>query len=145
MKKLGPLGDLLGMIPGMGKMAKGVDPREAEKGLKKTEAIISSMTLVERRSPDILNASRRRRIAAGSGTEVQDVNQLIKQFRDMQKIMGVGRPGFHPGRLELTPVGMALESSSPDIIINWESPNLVLVDFITFLRILMQFERLFNK
>lgn len=86
-KKLGPLGDLLGMIPGMGKMAKDVDPREAEKGLKKTEAIISSMTVQERRAPDILNASRRRRIAAGSGTEVQDVNQLIKQFRDMQKIM----------------------------------------------------------
>jgi signal recognition particle subunit SRP54 len=86
-KKLGPLGDLLGMIPGMGKMTKGVDPAEAEKGLKRTEAIISSMTLQERRAPDILNASRRRRIAAGSGTEVQDVNQLIKQFRDMQKIM----------------------------------------------------------
>jgi len=86
-KKLGPIGDLLGMIPGMGKMTKGVDPREAEKGLKRTEAIISSMTVQERRAPDILNASRRRRIAAGSGTEVQDVNQLIKQFRDMQKMM----------------------------------------------------------
>jgi signal recognition particle subunit SRP54 len=86
-KKLGPLGDLLGMIPGMGKMAKDIDPRETEKTLKQTEAIISSMTIAERRSPDLLNASRRRRIAAGSGVEVQDVNQLMKQFRDMQKMM----------------------------------------------------------
>jgi signal recognition particle subunit SRP54 len=86
-KKLGPLGDLLGMIPGMGKMAKEVDPRETERALKRTEAIISSMTIAERRMPDLLNASRRRRIAAGSGVEVQDVNQLMKQFRDMQKMM----------------------------------------------------------
>jgi len=86
-KKLGPLGDLLGMIPGMGKMAKDIDPRETEKTLKQTEAIIGSMTIAERRSPDLLNASRRRRIAAGSGVEVQDVNQLMKQFRDMQKMM----------------------------------------------------------
>ena len=86
-KKLGPLGDLLGMIPGMSKVAKDVDPRETEKALKRTEAIISSMTIAERRLPDLLNASRRRRIAAGSGVEVQDVNQLMKQFRDMQKMM----------------------------------------------------------
>ncbi len=59
----------------------------AEKGLKKTEAIISSMTVHERRHPDILNASRRRRIASGSGVTVQDVNTLMKQFRDMQTLM----------------------------------------------------------
>lgn len=86
-KRLGPLTDLMGMIPGMGKMTKGIDPREAEKSLKKTEAIIYSMTVVERRRPDLLNASRRRRIAAGSGTTVQDVNMLMKQFREMQKMM----------------------------------------------------------
>jgi signal recognition particle subunit SRP54 len=86
-KKLGPVGELLGMMPGMNKMAKDVDPREAEKALKRTEAIISSMTFAERRNPDLLNASRRRRIASGSGTDVQDVNQLMKQFRDMQKLM----------------------------------------------------------
>ncbi|MCC9075181.1 signal recognition particle protein [Litorilinea aerophila] len=86
-KKMGPLGDILGMIPGLGRMAKGLDMNEAEKNLKKTEAIISSMTVQERRHPHILNASRRRRIAAGSGTTVQDVNMLIKQFRDMQKMM----------------------------------------------------------
>jgi len=86
-KKLGPLTDLLGMIPGANRMMKDIDPQMAEGSLKKTEAIISSMTRQERHQPDLLNASRRRRIAAGSGTTVQDVNTLMKQFRDMQKIM----------------------------------------------------------
>jgi signal recognition particle subunit SRP54 len=75
------------MLPGgMGQMARQVDPRDAEKQLKMTEAIINSMTGVERRKPDILNASRRRRIATGSGTQVQDVNRLIKQYRDAQRL-----------------------------------------------------------
>ena len=86
-KRLGPLTDILGMIPGMGKMVKDIDPRMAEKNMKQTEAIINSMTLKERKNPDLLNASRRRRIATGSGTKVEDVNSLIKQFRDMQKLM----------------------------------------------------------
>ncbi len=86
-KKLGPITDLLGMIPGVNRIAKGVDPRQAEGSLKKTEAIISSMTREERRHPDILNGGRRRRIATGSGTTVQDVNMLVKQFREMQKMM----------------------------------------------------------
>jgi len=98
-KKLGSITDLLGMIPGVNKAMKGVDPRMAQDSLKRTEAIISSMTLQERRDPDVLNASRRRRIAAGSGTTVQDVNTLVKQFRDMQKmmkslgVMGKGKKG----------------------------------------------------
>ncbi|HMN28242.1 MAG TPA: signal recognition particle protein [Caldilineaceae bacterium] len=86
-KRLGPINDLMAMIPGMNKMMKEVDPRMAEDSLKKTEAIISSMTRQERRSPDLLNGSRRRRIASGSGTTVQDVNTLVKQFREMQKMM----------------------------------------------------------
>ncbi len=86
-KKLGPLTDLLGMIPGVNKMMKDVDPQMAEGSLKKTEAIINSMTRQERHRPDLLNASRRRRIATGSGTSVNDVNMLMKQFRDMQKMM----------------------------------------------------------
>jgi signal recognition particle subunit SRP54 len=86
-KKLGPLTDLLGMIPGANKMMKDVDPQMAEGSLKKTEAIINSMTRQERKRPDVLNASRRRRIATGSGTTVNDVNMLMKQFRDMQKMM----------------------------------------------------------
>lgn len=86
-KKLGSMGDILGMIPGMGKAVKGLDMQDAEDNLKKTEAIIHSMTVAERRNPDLLNGSRRRRIASGSGTSVQDVNQLVKQFREMQKLM----------------------------------------------------------
>jgi signal recognition particle subunit SRP54 len=87
LKKLGPLTDILGMLPGVGKMVKDIDMKDAEGSLKRTEAIINSMTRKERRDPDLLNGSRRRRIAAGSGTSVQDVNQLVKQFRDMQKMM----------------------------------------------------------
>jgi signal recognition particle subunit SRP54 len=87
-KKMGPLTQLLEMMPGqMGQLAKQVDPKDAEKNMKMTEAIIGSMTIKERRDPDILNASRRRRIAAGSGTDVQDVNRLIKQFKEAQKLM----------------------------------------------------------
>jgi signal recognition particle subunit SRP54 len=87
-KKMGPISQLFDMMPGsMGQVARNVDPKEAEGQLKRTEAIISSMTLRERKNPELLNASRRRRIAKGSGTEVQDVNRLMKQFRDIKKLM----------------------------------------------------------
>lgn len=87
-RKMGPIGQLLEMLPGgMGQMARQISPQDAEKQLKITEAIINSMTVEERRRPDILNASRRRRIARGSGTDVQDVNRLMKQFRETQKLM----------------------------------------------------------
>jgi signal recognition particle subunit SRP54 len=87
-KKMGSISSILEMMPGnMGQMARSVDPKDAEKQLKQTEAIINSMTFQERRYPDILNASRRRRIASGSGTQVQDVNRLIKQYRDIKKLM----------------------------------------------------------
>ncbi len=86
-RKMGPIGQILEMLPGgMGQMAKAVDPREAESQLKMTEAIINSMTIRERRSPKVLNASRRRRIAAGSGTDVQDVNRLLKQYREARRL-----------------------------------------------------------
>ena len=88
MKKMGPLAQLMDMLPGqMGQAARGIDPSVVEKSFKQSEAIINSMTLKERRDPDLLNASRRRRIAAGCGMEVQDVNKLIKQFREAQKMM----------------------------------------------------------
>jgi signal recognition particle subunit SRP54 len=86
-KKLGPITGLLDMIPGMGGLKQQIDPHEAEQSLKRIEAIINSMTVKERRQPDLLNGSRKRRIAKGSGTQVQDINQLIKQFRDMQRMM----------------------------------------------------------
>ncbi len=86
-RKMGPLSQILEMLPGgMGQLARQISPQDAEKQLKLTEAIINSMTKDERRRPEILNASRRRRIAAGSGTQVQDINRLIKQFREAQKL-----------------------------------------------------------
>ena len=83
-KKMGPLSGLLKMLPGMSNIGDIDIPDDA---MKKPEAIIRSMTPRERRHPEVLNASRRRRIAAGSGTTVQDVNQLIRQFEDMKKQM----------------------------------------------------------
>ena len=88
MKKMGPLGSIMEMLPGQySAVAKNVDHNEVEKQLTTVEAIINSMTLQERRNPKILNASRRRRIAAGSGKTVQDVNRLMKQFQDIQKLL----------------------------------------------------------
>lgn len=86
-RKMGPIGQLLDMMPGMGRMADAIDPNEAEQQFKKTEAILSSMTAKERQKPKILNASRKRRIASGSGTQVQDVNQLLKQYREASRLM----------------------------------------------------------
>jgi len=87
-KKMGSMSQILEMMPGsIGQVAKNVNPKDAENQMKQTEAIINSMTKQERRNPDLLNASRRRRIAKGSGSEVQDVNRLIKQFRDIKKLM----------------------------------------------------------
>jgi signal recognition particle subunit SRP54 len=84
-KKMGNIKDLMGMIPGMGKMVKDIDVDE--NSFKSIEAIIHSMTHEERERPEVLNGARRKRIAAGSGTSIQDVNRLIKQFEDMRKMM----------------------------------------------------------
>jgi len=103
MRKMGPIQQILDMLPGgLGQAARGIDPKDAERQLKMTEAIISSMTAQERRHPDVLNASRRRRIARGSGTDVQDVNRILKQFREAQRLMKTlqktgGRRGLPPG------------------------------------------------
>lgn len=86
-KKLGPLHDLLGMLPGMRDALKDISPDMTEKQMKRTEAIISSMTMEERLDPGLLNASRKRRIAKGSGTKVEDINALINQFKQAQKFM----------------------------------------------------------
>lgn len=84
-RKMGPLRELLSMIPGIGSALRNIDIDE--KQLVKLEAIINSMTPEERRKPQIINASRKRRIAMGSGTTVQDVNMLLKQFEEMQKLI----------------------------------------------------------
>ena len=87
LKKMGSLGELLDLVPGARKLTQKADLGQAEKELKRVEAIINSMTLQERRNPAILNGSRRRRIAQGSGTTVTEINRLIKQFLEMKKMM----------------------------------------------------------
>ena len=88
-RRMGPLGKVMGMIPGMSKlqMQADFDNEDIEKRIKKVEAIINSMTPTEREHPRILKASRKRRIAAGSGVEVRDVNELLKQFKQMSRLM----------------------------------------------------------
>jgi len=98
-KKMGNMKDLLGMIPGVGKAVKDMD--FSDEMFKQTEAIIQSMTPLERREPEILNGSRRERIARGSGTKVQEVNQLLKQFGEMKQMMrkmNGGMPGGAMGQ-----------------------------------------------
>ena len=87
MQKMGPLGQVMSMIPGMGNLAGEAQAAVDRGDLKRTEAIIRAMTRAERRDPNLLNSSRRRRIAAGSGTTLPDVNRLVKQFLEMQKLM----------------------------------------------------------
>ncbi len=87
MKRLGPISKIMGMMPGMQELQKQVDPNQMDAQLKVVEAIIYSMTPKERRNPRLLNGSRKRRIATGSGRTVQEVNQLVKQFREMQKMV----------------------------------------------------------
>ncbi|MEO5365029.1 MAG: signal recognition particle protein [Magnetococcus sp. WYHC-3] len=100
-RKMGPLGDLIGMIPGAKKAMQGREAQVDEKALGRVEAIILSMTLEERRRHQIINASRKRRIAAGSGTSVAEVNRLLKQFAETQNMMKrlgrLGKKGFLRG------------------------------------------------
>ena len=94
-RQMGPLENLMGMIPGL----KGANlPTASEKDLKKVEAIIGSMTLMERRHPAVINGRRRKRIALGSGTRVEDVNRLLKQFNQMRKMMKTMVSGKNKGR-----------------------------------------------
>ncbi len=104
-KKMGNIKDLVGMLPGMGKALKGIDVDDDS--FKPIEAIIKSMTAVERENPDILNGSRRKRIAEGSGTSIQQVNSLLKQFNDMRKLMKTMNKmgGAKRGLANLNPFG----------------------------------------
>ncbi|PRP69551.1 signal recognition particle protein [Chromobacterium amazonense] len=88
MKKMGGMANLLEKMPGqLGQMAQGIQGAEAEKSMRRIEGIINSMTPAERRKPELIKASRKRRIAAGSGVTVQEVNRLLNQFEQMQKMM----------------------------------------------------------
>ena len=90
-KKMGSMKDLMAMIPGAGKALKGIDIDDD--AFKHVEAIIHSMTPAERSDPSLLNASRKQRIAKGSGRDIQEVNQLLKQFHQMSKMMKMMQGG----------------------------------------------------
>ncbi len=103
-KKMGPIGDLMKMIPGLGQLARQMpEGDQAERELRRIEAIISSMSRAERADPSLLNGSRRRRIAAGSGTTVSEVNAMVKQFGEMQKLMKQLGPMARAGRVPRLP------------------------------------------
>ncbi len=96
-KRMGSITSLLGMIPGMNRFKDQIDEQQVDKRIRRVEAIINSMTKAERENPKVLNANRRKRIAAGSGVEVRDVNEVLKQFKDMQSMMSQVRKGKFPG------------------------------------------------
>jgi len=99
-KRMGPVDQLVEMLPGVSQLARQLPAGMEEKQLKKVEAMILSMTPEERRNPNIIDGSRRRRIARGSGVKTQDINQLLNQFRQMQKLMKMGISGKLPRNLQ---------------------------------------------
>jgi len=107
LRKMGPLSNIMGMVPGMAQQMKGVDAEVDERRIDRIEGIIHSMTPGERAAPDVIDGSRRARIAAGSGTQPNEINQLVRQFREMRKMMkqmggkgrrSGGRPSGGKGR-----------------------------------------------
>jgi len=98
-QKMGPVAQLVEMLPGASQLARRLPAGMEEKQLKKVEAMILSMTPEEKHNPNIIDGSRRRRIARGSGVMTQDVNQLLNQFRQMQKLMKMGTKGKLPQNL----------------------------------------------
>jgi signal recognition particle subunit SRP54 len=101
-RKMGSLASLMSMVPGLSKMSAKIDEDQQEKQLKKVEAIILSMTPWERHNPNDIDGSRKRRIAAGSGTQTSDINQLLNQFKQMQKLMKMGMKGkLNPNMLKM--------------------------------------------
>ena len=102
-RKIGPLSQLMDMIPGFNRLSKDLAPDVTDQQMRRIEAIINSMTREERRHPEVINANRKRRIARGSGTEVQDINELLSQFKQIKRMMkqmaeaGKQRKGRFPG------------------------------------------------
>jgi signal recognition particle subunit SRP54 len=105
-RRMGPIGNLLGMLPGFGQLKQLKSAKIDERELDRIQAIVTSMTLAERRNPKMIDGSRRKRIAAGSGTTVQAVNQLVKQFGQMQKMMRALQQGKMPSMEQLMRGGM---------------------------------------
>ncbi len=109
-KRMGPLESILGMIPGMGNLKQLAEHKPDEKQLGRVEAIISSMTPEERRDQSVLNGSRRKRIAKGSGTSVEDVNRLMKQFNEMRRVLKMMGGGPSLKNLKMPPGALAQQA-----------------------------------
>jgi len=105
-RRMGPIGGLIGMLPGFGQLKQLKNAKVDESELDRIEAIVTSMTPAERRNPKLIDGSRRKRIASGSGTTVQAVNQLVKQFGQMQKMMRALQQGKMPSMEQLMRGGM---------------------------------------
>ena len=105
-RRMGPIGGLIGMLPGFGQLKQLKNAKIDERELDRIEAIVTSMTKAERRNPKIIDGSRRKRIAVGSGTSVQAVNQLVKQFGQMQKMMRALQQGKMPSMEQLMRGGL---------------------------------------
>ena len=112
-KKMGPIGELLKMVPGAGNLAGAAQAAMDDGELRRVEAIIDSMTPGERREPQLIKGSRRRRIAAGSGTTVADVNRLLRQFEEMQKLMRQFSAGGAGGGSDAPPPGPVVAIHAP--------------------------------
>jgi signal recognition particle subunit SRP54 len=110
-KRMGPLESVLGMIPGMGQLKQLAENKPDEKQLGRVEAIISSMTAAERRDDSLLNGSRRKRIARGSGTSVEDVNRLVKQFNEMKRVLQMmgGMQAVQQGGKKVMPTAQQMQ------------------------------------
>jgi signal recognition particle subunit SRP54 len=109
-KKMGPLKHIMKLMPGMGDMLDGVDMEDGEKEMKRTEAITQSMTAKEKKNPDIISTSRRRRIALGCGRGTKDIQALLKQFNGMRKMMKNFAPkmgGIEEGQELPAPKGLS--------------------------------------
>ena len=98
LRRMGPLESVLGMIPGLGDLKQAAENKPDEKQMSRIEAILSSMTAGERRDHSVMNGSRRKRIASGSGTSVEEVNRLLKQFTEMRRMLQMMGPGGMPGK-----------------------------------------------
>ncbi len=126
-KQMGPVSQLLDMIPGMSQMTQDMSPDVTDQQMKTIEAIINSMTPQERHSPRIINASRKRRIAKGSGTTVMEVNELLSQFRQMQRMMkqltGGGKRGRAAGLMSMLGGLGSLERSNECTAVSHQEPD----------------------
>lgn len=135
MKNMGGMASLMGKLPGMGQIPDNVKSQMDDKVLVRMEAIINSMTIKERAKPEIIKGSRKRRIAAGCGMQVQDVNRLLKQFDDMQRMMKKMKKGGM-AKMMRSMKGMmpqaSLVANRPGLFAIWHRDVLVILTYCVY-------------